>query len=568
MILADRNGFIIEAAGDQRVIEAGRRNHLEEGGLWDEGIIGTNAIGTALRLAQPISITGAEHFCREVQRWSCSAAPIHHPTDKTLLGVVDITGLADRINPESLALAVSLAREIEVSLDCHIEMQRSQLLRHFLAKRLSRDEDDVLIIDNQGFIIRDCDTVSEGANSSSRDELVSEIRRSICDFAPHDWKGKLSRYWPHAKIDVVWHDDDAIGCLISVGARRCQSSSRQPSRQISKVPSYERTIMFDTILGDSEAMREAKARALRLAGLPLSVLIEGETGVGKELFARAIKQSRTPEGPFVPLNCGGMARDLVASELFGYVKGAFTGADEQGRQGKIEQAEHGVLCLDEIGEMPLDIQAYLLRVLEDGVVYRIGGREGRTVDVRFISMTNRDLEVEIAEKRFRRDLYYRIAAVTLRIPPLREREGDILLLANHFAETGAARFGRSRLRLSTGLQESLVSYQWPGNVRELRNVIESMVAMTDGSNQLTENDLPKTISRNICLAGGGLPATDMRSLEKAAIVTNLLECKGNVTKAARRLGIARSTLYLKIAEFGIRAENGVPVQLSKFRLGG
>ncbi len=204
-----------------------------------------------------------------------------------------------------------------------------------------------------------------------------------------------------------------------------------------------------------------------------------------------------------------MARDLVASELFGYVKGAFTGADEKGRPGKIEQADGGVLCLDEIGEMPVDLQAFLLRVLEDGIVYRIGSHEGRAVDIRLVSMTNRDLEAEIEAKRFRRDLYYRIAAVRLRVPALRERGADVLQLAHHFVQGAATRFGRNPPRLTAGVEAALLAHPWPGNVRELRNVVEAMVALAARDDELTEDDLPGALQPNgLVQRKADLPPTD------------------------------------------------------------
>jgi DNA-binding NtrC family response regulator len=254
------------------------------------------------------------------------------------------------------------------------------------------------------------------------------------------------------------------------------------------------------------------------------------------------------------------ARDLIASELFGYAKGAFTGADTNGRAGRIEQADGGVLCLDEIGEMPFDLQSYLLRVLEDGIVYRIGDPVGRRVDIRILSMTNRDLSAEVEAGRFRRDLYYRIAAARLRIPPLRERPQDIAVLAHGFAAAAAARTGKAAPEFAPALLERLQAYRWPGNVRELRNVIDAMVALAE-SDRLDVADLPSELTpesspgiasaMEATAASTALAPTlkaELRAAERAAILAKVEACGGNLTEAARRLGIARSTLYLRLAE--------------------
>ncbi|MEL6062153.1 sigma-54-dependent Fis family transcriptional regulator [Methylobacterium sp. DCY52] len=553
VLLTDAQGLIIDAAGDRRVVEEGRRNHLEEGGRWNEALIGTNAIGTALTLGRPICIYGAEHFCQDVQRWSCAAAPIHDPGDRALLGIVDISGPADRFHPQSLAFAAALAREIEVSLGHGREAAHALLLLHFVSKRSVWLSDEILVLDHRGTVVHASEEARRRLDAGA--SLEQDARACIDGAEPESWAENCRRRFPQASLELVRQDGEAIGCLIVLHGRHASTGPRRSNRTAPlKVAPGERSVSFDAIIGDSPAMRAVKERAGRLATLPLPVLIEGETGVGKELFARAIKQARTPDGPFVPLNCGGMARDLVASELFGYVRGAFTGADEKGRPGRIEQADGGVLCLDEIGEMPLDLQAYLLRVLEDGIVYRLGSHEGRTVDFRLVSMTNRDLEAEIEAKRFRRDLFYRIAAVRLRIPALRERGTDVLLLARHFIRNAAERFGRKVPRLTATLEATLLAHPWPGNVRELRNVLEAAVAMAARDDELTEADLPDLPRASVIAArSADASSSNLHAIERAAILAKLDACGGNVTETARQLGIARSTLYLRLAELGLRS---------------
>ncbi len=553
MVLADASGFVVETAGDPRVVNDGRRNHLEIGGRWEESVIGTNAVGTALADAKPVQICGAEHFCEDVQRWTCAASPVRHPIDGELLGVVDISGPAPAFNPQSLALAMALGREIEASLGQAAKLEHEILLRHFVSKRSIWRSEDILVVDRRGVVVHAAQKARHRMDAQGSNALPQELREMIGAALSQSWESNCRRRFPNASLEVVKNDDTAVGCLIVLHQARGRTTTAASAR-----PYAEASVGFEQILGESTAMREARERARKLAANTLSILIEGETGVGKELFARAIKgASPSAEGSFVPMNCGGMARDLIASDLFGYAKGAFTGADENGRAGKIEKADGGVLCLDEIGEMPLDLQSYLLRVLEDGVVYRVGDHEGRRVDIRILSMTNRDLVADVEAGRFRRDLYYRIAAARIRVPPLRERSDDVLLLAKHFAALAAARLGRTAPTFVADALALLRGYLWPGNVRELRNVIDAMVALND-SGRLGVEDLPVEIlaaSRSMqtvsATSAAALPnAGDLKAAERSAILAQLRECSGNVTETARRLGIARSTVYVRLAEYG------------------
>ena len=553
MILADADGVIIETAGDPRVIEAGHRNRLEIGGRWEEAAIGTNAIGTALRVGQAIQVCGAEHFCEDVQRWTCAAKPIRHPADGETLGVVDISGPVKDFNPQSLALAFALGQEIEASLGQVVEAERETLLRSFLLKRSIWLSEDILVVDRRGLIVHTTENVQRRLEAASRQALAEDIRNIFRTSSPEAWERNCRRRFPNASLEFVKEGSSVLGYLIVIRGARGNRTTSVPAKSLA-APKFT----FDHILGESCAMRQARERALRLAANSVPVLIEGETGVGKELFARAIySASEAARGPFVPVNCGGLPRELIATELFGYTKGAFTGADQSGRIGKIEYADGGVLCLDEIGEMPLELQPYLLRVLEDGVISRVGSPDERQVNVRLISMTNRDLLAEAEAGRFRRDLYYRVATARIRIPPLRERGDDVLLLADYFARGAADRLRIPRPTFTSAAQDHLRQYNWPGNVRELRNVIETMIALVQ-SQKLDVDDLPDEIrssersysaSKSHELSSS---PSDLAEVEKQAIFAQIRACDGNLTEAARRLGIARSTLYVRLAKYGYR----------------
>jgi sigma-54 dependent transcriptional regulator, acetoin dehydrogenase operon transcriptional activator AcoR len=311
------------------------------------------------------------------------------------------------------------------------------------------------------------------------------------------------------------------------------------------------------IIGHSAPFRQALEKARVLAERDVPVLLQGETGVGKEVFARAIHGSGPrPHGPFVALNCGGLPRDLLASELFGYVEGAFSGARRTGRIGRLEAAHGGTLFLDEIGEMPLELQPSLLRVLEDREVYRLGENRPRQVAFRLVAASNRDLHAEVTAGRFRMDLFYRVSVTSLVIPPLRERQEDLPDLVAHFSRDVAQRHGMSVPRFEPAVLSALATYAWPGNVRELRNVVEGLVLMRVGQ-AVTVADLPAEVasSRVVGTPSHGalapIPVTGLDAVERDAITAAILTYHGNLTQVARALHIAKSTLYLKIQKYGL-----------------
>ncbi|NLX55181.1 MAG: sigma-54-dependent Fis family transcriptional regulator [Planctomycetaceae bacterium] len=307
---------------------------------------------------------------------------------------------------------------------------------------------------------------------------------------------------------------------------------------------------FDEILGTSDPMQELFDQLARIADSEASVLITGESGTGKELVARAIhRRSRRRDRPFVAVNCAALPDALFESELFGHAKGAFTDA-RAARKGLFLEAESGTLFLDEIGDFPLATQAKLLRALEEQKLRPVGSDREQPFDVRILSATNRDLETAVEEGRFREDLYFRINVIQVEVPPLRARGGDILLLAQHFVQSFAARSGKQVAGLSDAVAAKLMNYSWPGNVRELRNVIERAVALTRYEN-LAVDDLPEKIrdyrSSQMVIAGSD-PADllPLEELERRYILHVLAALGGNKTTAARVLGLDRKTLYRKL----------------------
>jgi two-component system response regulator HydG len=289
------------------------------------------------------------------------------------------------------------------------------------------------------------------------------------------------------------------------------------------------------------------------------ILILGESGTGKELVARAIHENGSRrEKPFVPVDCGSLTPTLVESELFGYVKGAFTGA-AQDKPGLLRVADGGTLFLDEIGELPIDLQVKLLRVLQEREITPVGGTKSRPIDVRIVAATNRDLDEEIREGRFRQDLFYRLNVIAIRIPPLRLRKSDIPLLLNYFLKIHCIP-GDSIKKFSSQAQERLIAYDWPGNVRELQNIVQRAVALGD-SPVLDSPELPSgrdcadaVISQRVEPRQGVVP---LRELEKQAILNALRLFGGKKLRAAQMLGIGKTTLYRKLREYGLEASFGM-----------
>lgn len=334
-------------------------------------------------------------------------------------------------------------------------------------------------------------------------------------------------------------------------------------RLVNRVIGVQRTFSFDDIIGLSSVIDKVKELARIAAGTGSNILIQGETGTGKEVFAQSIHNaSAFSEGPFLAVNCAAMPRDLIESELFGYVEGAFTGASKKGRLGKFELASGGTLFLDEIGDIPPEVQAKLLRVLQEKAIVRVGGDRTIPIDCRLIAATNRDLQRAVEEHKFRRDLLYRLNVITIEIPPLRERIDDIPVFIDRFIKFFAERNAKVVDEMEESVMNQLLTYDWPGNVRELENTIEHAVAMVKGRS-IGWDELPRR------LRGRFLEVTAVGEEEKSALETTrrdyetamkqlyleaLRAARGEVASAAQLLGMSRATLYRRVKKFDLQAE--------------
>ncbi len=346
-----------------------------------------------------------------------------------------------------------------------------------------------------------------------------------------------------------------IGQLRTLVVQAGQKAAAAYARRVHTPEARREPFAFEGVRGKNPAMDGIFEVLRRVAPTNISVLIEGQSGTGKELLARAIhNNSPRWDKPFRPVNCAGLSETLLESELFGHVKGAFTGAAED-RKGLFEIADKGTLFLDEIGDMSPNSQAKLLRVIEDGIVIPVGSNKPILVDVRIISATNQDLTRLIEEKKFRQDLYFRIKGVNISLPSLRERMEDMPELVDYFLKEAAAEVGSKVAGITEGARIALAGYDWPGNIRQLRHSIRTMVVLCD-RDQLDVQDIPPEITQRRQLTAGSQPAAalgavSLNELEKKAIQETLAKTEGNREKAAKILGIGERTLYRKIKEYNL-----------------
>lgn len=569
LILTDSEGVLIDVVGDRETVHHGMDIHLAVGGKWTEDVVGTNGIGTALCTGEPVFVHAAEHFCAGIKSWTCAGAPIRDPFDGSIIGVVDLSGHPEIFRPHNTAFVAAAAHEIEKALAERQRDERMRLLEAFIsAAPRYREGDGLLIIDRLGrpvyrnnlpeAVARELQVDGLAAKQGARCGVRLPSPAAVDTFAQ-----ALPAWLRSCHFSPLHCADGLTGATLIFPAQRPAGTTTVGARNKS-----ERQIeaAAGSIVGKSEPLLDAIDIACRVGVMPdvTSLLIEGETGVGKELFARLVHtvSRRTPDSPFIVLNCGAITKELFGNELFGHAPSAFTGASRDGKPGVFELAHGGVLCLDEIGEMPLEIQPFLLRVLEERVVQRIGDGRPRAVDVRLIASTNRDLRREVEAGRFRRDLYYRISAISIHVPPLRERGQDILLLLEHFNGKIAARSGREPLCFRKDTLDLLLAYGWPGNVRELRNLVERLhVGAPHG--EVGPCALPAEIRRGTGPdaepdggrrpgATAGHPVRSIEDVERGAILDALVAGGGNLSQTAQRLGISRPTLYRKLEQFGIR----------------
>jgi transcriptional regulator of acetoin/glycerol metabolism len=562
----DGEGWMLAIDGQPGVVEAVSEIDFRPGACWAEDSAGTNGPGTALAEGLPIEIFASEHFVEAWQPWSCAASPILVPGNAAPLGVIDITGPWEVQRRQTLVATKAIARAIEERLRAASSV-RDQVVRYaFRAAHASGDA--MVAVDGRGAIVAVNDaaarrrlTMAGELPPRHRDALLRAFRAPGTALASDDIRLELPDL-PGLVVSPVTHDGAVVGAIIRMP---CRQSVARPasSRSPAAAPAGGSSAHYDfsQIKGSSAALKRALDLAQVAASNALGVTLLGESGTGKELFAHAIHTaSQRCDGPFVAVNCGSIPSDLVQAELFGYEAGTFTGGRCEGNAGRFEDASGGTLFLDEVSELSGPAQTALLRVLQEREVVRLGGSAPRRVDVRIIAATNRPLPEEIKAHRFRRDLYYRLNVLSIDIPPLREREGDLQDLARTFLAEAQAELGREGLVLGDEAMMALRAHRWPGNVRELRNVILRAVA-TVGTGEIGPADLllqdEESGPGGVAWRGGAV-ADAVGGAGREALLEALNACGWIFSRAAERLGISRMTLYRRLAQHGIERNRPIP----------
>ncbi|RYX94428.1 MAG: PAS domain-containing protein [Comamonadaceae bacterium] len=464
-----------------------------------------------------------------------------------------------------LALLGQIAQESDRLVDSQAEQLREQ---QAIVDHIS---DGLLVVDREG-VVKHLNAAAGRILSLHPSQSIGKRFGELLDFEPiiapilesgvgyQDRELIIDSPRRHLHlIDTAVPIKDRSGRVVSIvnSFREIQRARKVADRFNGSHARYT----FANLVGNSEALARAVDAARKAARGFANVMLQGESGVGKEVFAQAIHNaSERADGPFIAINCAALPRELIESELFGYSPGSFTGARKDGRPGKFEAASGGTIFLDEISELPIDVQAKLLRVLQEREVVRLGDARGIPIDVRLISASNRDLRAMSRVREFREDLYYRCHVIGINIPPLRDRPSDIPVLVNFFVARYAGLLKKGVFGFSPEALARLHSYNWPGNVRELENTIERIVNLTE--HELVDlSDLPDELQdwRGPVVAAAGIERPKPRSLhevEREAIAAMLDHCGFNVTDAARRLGISKPTLYSKVREHGITLERG------------
>lgn len=458
------------------------------------------------------------------------------------------------------------AKAVQREALAYMEYSRNEIMT-----LLETTHEGIFAIDTRGYI-KQCNQTAATLLRTSRDDIVGshiskfmlgspalEVIRSGNDYTENEeiYTNTLGNFHFIVTAKPFYAESKVAGVVVSF------RDIEEAQRLVYNLNNRALKCTIDDIIGDSEAIRKIKNQALLTARGNSTVLITGESGTGKEMFAKAIHYaSARARKPFVTVNCGAIPENLLESELFGYEKGAFTGAGEKGKIGKFEMADGGTIFLDEIGDMPLHLQVKILHVIQNMRFERVGGTKTIIVDIRIIGATNKNLERMIEDGSFREDLYYRLSVIPLSTPPLRERRTDIKLLTHHFLKKYNTFMNKQITGFTPDVEDLYQSYDWPGNVRELENAIEYGTNMAFGST-IGMDAVPARLLRNdmnpLPSSENNLPLADQIKLVEREIIIGKLKKYGNLSsakdQAARDLGLSRATLYRKLAELGIQEKS-------------
>ena len=573
ILLTDNEGCILRSVGDPDIIAESEKLNMVVGAYMHEKNIGTNAMGTAISEAQPIQVTAAEHFISAYHRWTCSAAPIHN-NDGEIIGTLNLTGESHLVHPHTLGLVVAAVRAIENQIKAEHAQEKLNEAFSYMKSIIESVSAGIMALDINGNI----KTINNWACSMLNLEKKNMLNKHIEKLLPH-WKDIIERFkrgetymdmetnFPingnkerHdlSAYPIVDKSDEIIGMVLVI------KGMQKIFNLVNKYTGMRAHYNFDDIIGESPEFSQVIEHAEKISSSTSTVLLMGESGTGKELIAQSIHNaSPRKNSVFIAVNCGALPKNLIESELFGYEEGAFTGSKKGGHAGKFELANGGTIFLDEIGEMPLDMQVNLLRVLQEGYVTRVGGTKNIPVNVRVIAATKKNLVDELQKGTFREDLFYRLSVIPLFIPPLRKRGNDKLALFNYFLKVKAQKLSKPIPSVSGELLSQISVYNWPGNVRELENYVENIVNFNGHSSFSITNpivDLQKkkeVLSDQNQAIENGMHNDDfanmtLEEIEKLTIKECFDKLEGNITQVSRKLGISRTTLYSKMKKYNLQ----------------
>ncbi len=560
VILSDREGVIIRVMCGPEMKDICSKINLHEGADYRLESVGTSSINMAIELKKPVQITGCQHYRQIFQHYTSSSAPVLTESGGVLC-VLSVLGKYEQENEHTLGMIHSITKGIESQHHINKINRNLKKRNNQLEKILSMVSDSIVYTENRKIIQVNGSMLkligkdeSEVIGRNVYDTIVTQP--SLAEFFADEKKASTGGHV------LLIGKNDSYKCIVSTeevssgfekspGGRLIRFTQIKMIEMMASKMRFAAKYTFEDLIGESDAFSEAITVAKKASAFDSRVIITGESGTGKEMFAQAIhNNSSRKAGPFVAVDCGAIPHELFESEFFGYEKGAFTGARREGKEGLVEKANNGTLFLDEIGNMSLDMQIKLLRVLQEGVVFRIGGASPVNVDLRVIAATNADLEQEIRNGTFREDLYYRLNVFRIKIPPLRERRSDIPLLVNNIIKTSnnidpSVKVDKSAMDVFTG-------YDWPGNVRQLHNAVERAIIMAD------EHVIyPESISGEISgsmgvrgrFSGGGFEASKetLEEMTGRYIKFCLDMNDGNISRTAKQLDVSRTTIYKYIS---------------------
>lgn len=557
-ILTDQEGIILQVFGNDYILKEASNLKMVPGASMAENCIGTNAMGTVLVEKIPMQLVADDHFIKCYHRWTCSCAPIKDPDGK-IIGTLDLTGNTDFVHPHTLGMVVAAAHALENMLGVHNYQKKliqsktniEQMLNAIPAGVISTDlSGNILFLNNELLSLFGFDRHNayqkkiweffEGWNNVRSTLLHNQsfLDEDVNVFANKNTvQLNLSAY-------PIYNVNNELDEIVFVF-----KDVKKVRKLADRIMGRKAVYTFDKIITQNSHFQDVLDFCKKISDSKSSILITGESGTGKEIIAQSIHNySSRKNDSFIAVNCGAIPKTLIESELFGYVEGAFTGAKRSGSAGKFEIADGGTLFLDEIGEMPLDMQTNLLRVIEEAYITRVGSSTPIPVNVRIISATNRDLQKEVENGNFRKDLYYRLNVLPIHLPPLRERKDDIPLLIHYFMNNLSIRLNKKPIHIPHEYMERIIHYPWHGNIRELENFVELIINTERLPLQFEMN---KQLSSEVFIHHEEHQLS-LSEMEKVHISEVLLKNNFNIQKSASILGITRGTLYRKIDEYQIK----------------